>query len=188
MADNNFKAKDIGMRAQKKLLSRMANKHIAKVFIDDTSGSLLDNLYRLVKNQTSNKKQAEKIVKNIIKIVIKIGILYRNDQFNQEELRIAENFKRKFHATAMTITSFHEVEFSFDRNFLTQSINECSTLLKWLVSRHLTDKSIARIDYIFGFFGSPNFLDDVFRHDSPHKEIMGRIVADIHKSMESGAL
>lgn len=46
----------------------MANKHIAKVFIDDTSGSLLDNLYRLVKHQTNNKKQAEKIVENIIKV------------------------------------------------------------------------------------------------------------------------
>lgn len=88
----------------------------------------------------------------------------------------------------MTVTSFYEVEFSFDRNFLNQSINECSVLLKWLVSRHLTEKSIARIDFIFGFFANPSFLEDIFRHDSQHKEVMGKIVNDIHKSMESGAL
>ncbi|KAJ8877223.1 hypothetical protein PR048_021677 [Dryococelus australis] len=45
-----FKARDIGLRAQKKILGRMmANKNIAKVFIDDTTSSLLDNVYRLSK-------------------------------------------------------------------------------------------------------------------------------------------
>ena len=45
----SFKAKDVGLRAQKKILSRMANKTVAKVFIDETTGSLLDNVYRLTK-------------------------------------------------------------------------------------------------------------------------------------------
>ena len=75
MTDNAFKAKDIGLRAQKKILSRMASKNIAKVFIDETTASLLDNVYRLTKQQHGSKKDAEKLVKNIIKIVIKIGNL-----------------------------------------------------------------------------------------------------------------
>lgn len=53
MTDNAFKAKDIGLRAQKKLLSRMASKNVAKVFIDGTTASLLDNVYRLVKQYVS---------------------------------------------------------------------------------------------------------------------------------------
>lgn len=73
MTDNAFKAKDIGLRAQKKILSRMASKNVAKVFIDETTSSLLDNVYRLTKQQYGSKKDAEKLVKNIIKIVIKIG-------------------------------------------------------------------------------------------------------------------
>ncbi|GFY41161.1 tumor necrosis factor alpha-induced protein 8-like protein [Trichonephila inaurata madagascariensis] len=188
MGDSNFRAKDIGFRAQKKLLSRMANKSIAKVFIDDTTGSLLDNLYRLGRSQSGNKKEAEKVVKNIIKIVIKIGILYRNDQFNQEELWTAEQFKHKFHSTAMAIISFFEVEFSYDRNFLLQALNECRALLKNLVSRHLTDKSINRIEHVFNFFANPTFLDDVFSRDSNHKELLGKIVSDMHKLMEDGSL
>jgi hypothetical protein len=48
-----FKAGDIGLRAQKKILSRMANKKVAKVFIDDTTASLLDNVYRLAKAYVS---------------------------------------------------------------------------------------------------------------------------------------
>ncbi|XP_015907079.1 tumor necrosis factor alpha-induced protein 8-like protein isoform X2 [Parasteatoda tepidariorum] len=188
MGDSNFRAKDIGFRAQKKLLSRMANKSIAKVFIDDATGNLLDNLYKLGRSQSGNKKEAEKVVKNIIKIVIKIGILYRNDQFNQEELWTAEKFKHKFHSTAMAIISFYEVEFSYDRNFLLQSLNECCALLKSLVVRHLTEKSINRIEHVFNFFASPTFLDDVFSRDSHHKDILGRIVSDMHRLMEDGSL
>uniref|UniRef100_A0A1B0GG48 Uncharacterized protein n=1 Tax=Glossina morsitans morsitans TaxID=37546 RepID=A0A1B0GG48_GLOMM len=45
---------------------------------------------------TGNKVKAEKIIKNIIKIVIKISVLHRNNQFNPEEQKHAETFKRKF--------------------------------------------------------------------------------------------
>lgn len=55
MTDNAFKARDIGLRAQKKILSRMATKSIAKTFIDGTTASLLDNVYRLAKIHVSSK-------------------------------------------------------------------------------------------------------------------------------------
>lgn len=121
-------------------------------------------------------------------VVIKIGILYRNDQFNQDELWTAEKFKHKFHSTAMAIISFYEVDFSYDRNFLLQGLNECRALLKTLVSRHLTDKSVNRIDHVFDFFANPSFLDAVFSHDGNHKEILASIVSDMHKLMEDGSL
>lgn len=53
MTDNAFKAQDIGLRAQKKILSRMATKSVAKVFIDGVTSSLLDNVYRLLKQYVS---------------------------------------------------------------------------------------------------------------------------------------
>lgn len=53
MSESAFKARDIGLRAQKKILSRMAGKNIARAFIDDTTASLLDNLYRLAKQYVS---------------------------------------------------------------------------------------------------------------------------------------
>lgn len=57
MTDNAFKARDIGLRAQKKILSRMATKSIAKTFIDGTTASLLDNVYRLAKIHVSIDKR-----------------------------------------------------------------------------------------------------------------------------------
>lgn len=42
------------MKAQKKILSRMSTKSVAKVFVDDRMGALLDNVYRLCKTYVSS--------------------------------------------------------------------------------------------------------------------------------------
>uniref|UniRef100_A0A0A9WCY8 Tumor necrosis factor alpha-induced protein 8-like protein n=1 Tax=Lygus hesperus TaxID=30085 RepID=A0A0A9WCY8_LYGHE len=183
-----FKSRDIGLRAQKKILSRMANKNVAKMFIDDTTASLLDNLYRMAKQYTDNKKESEKLIKNIIKVVIKIGVLYRNEQFNAEEIRLAEKFKNKFHSAAMAVISFHEVEFSYDRPYLHKAMQDSHALLRQVVGRHLTDKSLQRIDSVFSFFGNPQFLDTVFKPESAYKEVLDRLVSDISKAMDEGGM
>jgi hypothetical protein len=46
----------------------MAKKNVAKIFIDDISAQLLDNLHKLAKYNSNNKKDAEKVVKHIIKV------------------------------------------------------------------------------------------------------------------------
>ncbi len=53
MASENFRAKDISLRTQKKLLSRMSNKATLKLFIDDGSAAILDNTYRLFEKYVS---------------------------------------------------------------------------------------------------------------------------------------
>jgi hypothetical protein len=185
MSENAFKAKDIGLRAQKKILSRMANKSMAKVFIDDATSSLLDNIYKLIKQHTGSKKDAERIVKNIIKIVIKIAVLNKNDQFNNDERHLANQFHEKFQRLQMTITSFHEVDFSYDRAFLQPKITEIHKMLKELVERHLTDKSLSRIDEVFDFFNNSEFLDMLFRQNSPYRDLMEKIVTDMNKASDT---
>ncbi|KAL7028948.1 hypothetical protein ACKWTF_006049 [Chironomus riparius] len=184
MTDNAFKAKDIGLRAQKKILSRMASKNIAKVFIDETTASLLDNVYRLTKQQYGSKKDAEKLVKNIIKIVIKIAILQKNNCFTEDETKKTDTFFKKFLKLQMSIISFFEVDFSFDLTYLQKLISEIHQLLKDIVRNHLTDKSLARIDEIFESLNNPQFLESIFRHDGPHKEVMGKICEDLNKILE----
>lgn len=142
---------------------------------------------RFLSLQLSNKKEAEKIVKNMIKTVIKIGILYRNDQLNEEELQLAELFRKKFQLTQFTIISFHEVDFSFDMNYLQKAMNESRALLKAFCKRHLTDKSLLRIDEVFDFFCDNRLLETAFKQplSSPYKEVMTNLVADLNKSLDS---
>ena len=187
MADG-FDAKNVGLRTQKKLLSKMATKKTVKILIDETSSRVLDNLYKIAKEYSGNKKIAEKVVKDLIKVVLKIGILYRNEQFNEEELNLAEQFKKKFRTVAMTVISFYEVDFSFDKNYLTKALNECSIMIKQLIKNHLTDKSTARVENVFGFFGNTEFLDAVFRPDSPHRPLLGKVVTDLNTMMENNIL
>ncbi|KAI9579464.1 tumor necrosis factor alpha-induced protein 8-like protein isoform X1 [Glossina fuscipes] len=186
MGDGAFKSRDIGLRAQKKILSRMATKNIAKTFIDGTTASLLDNLYRLCKIHTGNKVKAEKIIKNIIKIVIKISVLHRNNQFNPEEQKHAETFKRKFQNTQLSVISFYEVDYSFDLPYLQNSIRESHDTLKMVVQRHLTEKSLNRIDEVFEFFTDATLLETAFKANSPYSDLMGKIVADINTAMDTG--
>ncbi|KAG0726904.1 Tumor necrosis factor alpha-induced protein 8-like protein 1 [Chionoecetes opilio] len=185
---DSFRARDISLKAQKKLLSKMSNKTLAKSFIDDTLASVLDNLYSLFRGYTGNKKEAEKVVKNIIKIVVKINILYRNDQFVTEDLKVANQLRNKFNTIVKTVISFFEVAFSFDKSFLTKAIEDCRGLLKQLVGNHLTDKSIGRIDHVFDAFTEPAFMEELFRPESPHRPTLQAIVDDMSKAFDEGGI
>ncbi|ELU18646.1 hypothetical protein CAPTEDRAFT_209202 [Capitella teleta] len=191
MADSSsasFDSKNLGLRAQKKLLSKMASKKIAKVFIDDASGRILDNLHLMARDYSNSKKTAEKLMKNLIKIVIKIGILYRNDEFNMQELKVAEMFKMKFRTVVMTVISFFEVDFTFDKLYLSESLAECQALLKQLVVRHLTDKSLGRIDQVFSFFGNADFLEYIFKRTGSNSQLLKTVVDDLNKLLDEGTL
>ena len=55
MTMGDFRAKDIGMRAQKKLASKLSNKTVAKMLVDDNTSQLLDNLCLLCKQVVSTQ-------------------------------------------------------------------------------------------------------------------------------------
>ena len=105
----SFDAQSVGLRLQKKLLGKMTSRRVVSAFIDETTARLLNNLYRLGRDLHGDKRAAEKAIRQLIKTVIKTGILYRNEQFNADELASAEDFRKRFRIIAMTIVSFHQV-------------------------------------------------------------------------------
>lgn len=86
----------------------------------------------------------------------------------------------------MAVISFHEVEFSFDLPYLQKSLDESHAALKSIVERHLTEKSLCRIDEVFGFFNDPKLLETCFRADSPYQEVVAAIVKDLNSAMDNG--
>ncbi|XP_053330111.1 tumor necrosis factor alpha-induced protein 8 isoform X1 [Spea bombifrons] len=185
VATDVFNSKYLAVQAQKKILGKMASsKYIATTFIDDTSGEVLDDLYRMTKEYTHSKKDAEKIIKNLIKIVIKLAVLYRNNQFNQEEIATMEKFKRKVHQLAMTVVSFHQVEFTFDRNVLSKLLNECRELLHQVIQRHLTAKSHGRVNNVFDHFSDCDFLAALYNPYGPYKNHLQRLCDGVNKMLD----
>ncbi|XP_025078439.1 tumor necrosis factor alpha-induced protein 8-like protein 1 isoform X2 [Pomacea canaliculata] len=184
-----FDSRGLGLRAQKKLLGKMSSKKIAKAFIDETTGRVLDNTYRMLKEYKGHKKDAEKLMKYIIKTVVKVGILYKNDQFNAEELKMVSSFKQKFNSLTMTAISFWEVDFTYDQKFVSSGIEECRQLLQDIIHRHLTDKSKGRVDFVFNTFAEPELLNAVFaKKEGNYGPLMDAIVQDLHKLIEEGSL
>lgn len=88
----------------------------------------------------------------------------------------------------MAVISFYEVDFSFDLPYLQKSLSESQDALKSIVERHLTDKSLGRIDEVFNFFNDAKLLETSFRTDSPYREIVGAIVTDLNHAMDNGDL
>jgi len=106
----SFDAQSISLRLQKKLLGKVTSRRVVSAFIDETTARLLNNLYRLSRDlHDGDKRAAEKAVRRLIKTVIKTGILYRNEQFSDDELTLAQDFQKRFRIIAMTIVSFHQV-------------------------------------------------------------------------------
>ncbi|XP_032903153.1 tumor necrosis factor alpha-induced protein 8-like protein 1 isoform X1 [Amblyraja radiata] len=181
-----FNTRSLAMQAQKKLLGKMANKGMANIFIDDTSSDVLDELYQVTKEYTKNKKEAQKVVKNLIKVVIKLGVLYRNNQFNAEELALVDRFRKKVHQLAMTAVSFHQIDFTFDRRILAGILNECRELLHQTINRHLTAKSHGRVNHIFNHFADCEFLAALYGPLEPYRAHVQKLCDGLNKMLEDG--
>ncbi|XP_030049381.1 tumor necrosis factor alpha-induced protein 8 isoform X2 [Microcaecilia unicolor] len=184
VATDVFNSKNLAIQAQKKILGKMASKSIATTLVDDTSSEVLDELYRVTKEYTQSKKEAEKIIKNLIKIIIKLAILYRNNQFNQDEIAVMEKFKKKVHQLAMTVVSFYQVDFTFDRNVLSKLLNDCRDMLHQIIQRHLTAKSHGRVDNVFDHFSDCEFLAALYNPFGPYKPHLERLCEGVNKMLD----
>ncbi|XP_061457168.1 tumor necrosis factor alpha-induced protein 8-like protein 1 [Rhineura floridana] len=183
---DTFSTKSLALQAQKKLLSKMASKNMASIFIDDTSSEILDELYRVTKEYTRNRKEAQKIIKNLIKVVMKLGVLYRNRQFSADELALMERFRKKVHTLAMTAVSFYQIDFTFDRRVLSNTLRECCDLLHQAVNTHLTAKSHARINHVFNHFADCEFLSALYGTSEPYRTHLRRICEGLNQMLDEG--
>ena len=169
--------------------SKLSSKSVAKVFIDDTSGRILDNLHKLIRSYSGSKKDADKLLKAVIKTIVKLGILYKNDLYTDHELKLIEDFRSRFHSLAKAIVTFYEVDFTFDCLFLARMCKECQDLIHRIISTHLTHKSHVRLDYVFVTVSKLPFLEYAFDPSSPaNRAIIKEIVEDMNSLMDAGLL
>jgi len=185
--NNNTNAQSLAFRLQKKIASKVSNKNVAKIFIDDLTGRILDNLYKVVKEYSSSSKQAESILNDIIKIIVKIGLLFKNDKLNQNELKECNNFRQNFHIFVKSALSFYEVDFTFDYDYLSSILTNCRNSINSVIKNHLTDKSLKRVENVFDFFKERQFLEEVFK-TSKYRSLMDVIVKDTRVLLDEGSL
>ena len=158
---------------------------MAKAFIDDEFSRLLDIIHNILIKELPDPKKADKVIKNLIKVTVKIGLLYKNNQFNQEELALGAKFRTKLRQAALTVISFYEVDFTYDKGFLVKVVTDCGEMLHKMVDRHLTAKSHQRINSVIETFGNGELLDKVFLSDGPHHAHLEAISQSFHKVVDA---
>ena len=181
---SSFNSKHLSLRIQKKIAGKFSTKSMAKNFIDEEFSKLLDLLHFIVMQEMGEQK-AEKLIKNLIKLTVKIGILYKNSQFNDEELQLGVSLRKKLRTATLTVISFYEVDFTYDCTFLVNLVEEIGTICHKLVQRHLTPKSHGRIDMVISVFSNGELLDKVFLSDGQYRDKLPQISQAFNKVVDS---
>ena len=129
------------------------------------------------------------IVFLLSQIVVKIGILAHSNQFNETENNLATIFVQRFNFLAKMFLSFHLIQFSYDDNFLISLLEKLRNNLKALLTKHLTQKSINRIDFVFNFLTHIEFLDQLFKSQEGEMFRLRSLIAnDVNKLIEEGQI
>ncbi|MFH4975494.1 hypothetical protein AB6A40_002203 [Gnathostoma spinigerum] len=173
-----FDATSLSLRTQKKLLSKISSRAVVKHFITEEAARLFDNFYRFLKHYYS-KAVSEKVVKNMIKIVMKLGLLARYDQFTEDEQPQLTSFQQQLHTLSLTVISFGTVPFSYDRIHLLRLMQGALAELLPIVRRHLSEKSVGRIQMVFDHISKPAVLDGLFNMNSEHSALRDQMLSDL---------
>ena len=79
---------------------------------------------------------------------VKIGMLQRGEKFTKEEKDSLIMIQKTLRTVAMTLISFYQVDHTSDRSFVIKYLTELESLLKALITRHLTEKSVGRVEQV----------------------------------------
>ena len=151
----------LALRVQKKVAGKLGSRGLAKRFISDSTARLLDSTYEAL-CLVFGKKESEKVVKGMIKTVGKVAVLEKNGQLSGSRRVGLDAFVSRFRNLVLTVVSFVQVEYSYDRAYLTRSVRECESELRGVVAGELTEKSLSRISFVFRHLADPAFLDALF--------------------------
>lgn len=178
--ENN--SQDLLVKVQKKVLGKMVGKNSIKLVVDDNISVVLDDFYKWAKIE-SGKPTAEKLLKDAIKLVVKTGVLFHNKQIQQSEMKGWEILRSKINNIANTICYFHRTPFTYNKEMLHGQLDSADTLLKNALKPHVTDKTIGRVENVFGWLKKTEHLDALYstKHDALRDEMITKLEVLLEK-------
>ncbi|KAM5237843.1 tumor necrosis factor alpha-induced protein 8-like protein 1 [Ctenodactylus gundi] len=188
MATDRFSTKNLALRAQKKVLSKVATPAVVTALLDDTSGEVLDELYGATKEFMRSRRAAHRLLKDLVKVAVKVAVLLRAGRLGPEELAGLRRFQQRAHGLAMTAVSFHQVAFTFDRRVLAAGLLECRDLLQQAAGPHLTAKSHGRISRVFSHLANGDFLAALYSPAEPYCSHLHRICDGLGRMLDEGRI
>ena len=161
---------------------------LAKQIVKGPTADIIDNCFQIATLYLRDKKSAEIWMNDLIKVVVKVALLDKNEQFTKHELLDVEEFQRKFELICKSAVAFHQVQNTYDGDFMERLANEARTLLYSFVKNHLTENSIGRIDHVFSLFTNRRLMDEIFQPGSKYEQYLRSIVTSLNILIDNGTI
>ncbi|KAL7057798.1 hypothetical protein AAHC03_016844 [Spirometra sp. Aus1] len=186
----SFNPRNITLQAQKKLACSFPNQ-TKKLFMDDVSIRMLENLHKITYHFLVSEKEADRKMRQFIKISIKLAILHMNGFLSSREeesmwecrdlLRSAASVFIKY-----TSHSSHEQQKSETIRELHKLLQEVGRLSQMFLGRHLTPKNIKTIQSLAEFFNSTEFITVLLSKHPPYQALSNLLATDMQDLMDRG--
>lgn len=178
----------VSLRAQKNVVSRLARPFIVQSLLDRQTVIVVQALRKLTEiwctRHGERIQRAAKLEKHMMKIGMKLGVLHLNDclESEQDQENLTSTMLYFTDIIPIVITA---VNVGSITNYpaLEEKANAIRTCMKSVVSEHMTQKSVERLDSIFDFYVRREFLDDIvtcgLKADSPYREPLQTLISSV---------
>lgn len=156
---------------------------MAHLFADETSSEVLDELYRVSKEYTRSRPQAQRVIKDLIKVAVKVAVLH---QWLLQPQRAGPGNQLSPEAAAgrHDSTQLPEVDFTLRRR-AGQPADESAGTSR-ATGRHLTPKSRGRIRHVLITSPDAGLLTALYGPD--YTQHLGKICGGLRKLLDEGKL
>ncbi|VDD94342.1 unnamed protein product [Enterobius vermicularis] len=174
--DHQLTSGSLAYRIEKKVLSKVFTRNLMKHFANDTVTCFFDDLYDLLEDYYG-KTVAEKVIKDLIKLVIKLGITERSDHFTADQQKQLDQIRIHLRNLCLTVISFVNVSFSYNRDYLQSLFNDLYTSLRSVVETTLSEKSVRRVNLVYEYLSKEEFTNDMFKNGVNEK--LRKVIVDL---------
>ncbi|KAI3383522.1 hypothetical protein SNEBB_009984 [Seison nebaliae] len=170
----------LSLRLQKRLASRAgSSRNTIKTFLDSTSSRVIDNLYRMFKTYSRDKKKADRIITNMLRLTLKAGVLYRHGAFDKKEMSALVSFHESFHSLIENLVAMEKEQRPLNVQHLQQLLQESRLQLRVALRRHVTEKTLSKLDFSMTQFSNGHFIQRIFTKNSDENQLFKQVAADL---------
>ena len=147
--------------------------------MDEETRELIVTVKKIIAVETGDPEKAEALEENATKIMIKAHNLYKANIVTEEDFKEADEPLRKaLRLIVKVYDGIHKLPQELQKKTLEEKFyviaylfEKLQTALKTILSPHLQEASIKRIDDTFDIMANHEFFHNVWNNDSLSKEV-----------------
>ncbi|KAF5402399.1 Tumor necrosis factor alpha-induced protein 8 protein 2 [Paragonimus heterotremus] len=187
----DFNVRSITLQLQNQMVGTLPSC-ILRMFLDDASVRLFDNICGLFKLYSGSSRLATMYIKRIVKMNVRLTIYSSSDILNEEEVNLTYDFHDRCHLAAEIVLRLgrptHRLMPGVTPTIekLLQTVEESRDLALRIMERHLSEQTREKFREAVDRFTKMDFFNCIFGEEDSYKELMEKIYNDIEDLMDRG--